>query len=619
VSLFEGETLENNQENPGSSLEELEALVAGMARVGSCFSPGFSPDGERLAFVSDLGGVLQVWTVATGGGWPDLVTALEDPVGKVAWSPEGSRLAFSAAPGGGMNAQVYVVRPDGTGLRRLTDGGKENNQLDGWTPDGAYLMVSSNRRRGDAMDAYLLDPDGGFRFVAESPGIGNLTDVSRDGRWGVLYRMQSRGDSDLFLVDLRAGGEVLLTPHEGPGSFHSGRFSPDGRAVYLVSNEGRDLAAFARVKLSGTGEPGPIEVIAARDDAELESFALRRDGTEAALVWNVAGRSELAFVDLKDGRQIAGPPPPAEVVSGLSWSEDGGSLALCASGAATPMDVYVIQHPSGSARRVTRSPHAGVDLSVLARPRLVRFPSHDGLEVSGWLYEPPGAGGPWPTVLSFHGGPEGQERPAFKDVYQALLARGIAVFAPNVRGSSGFGKEFVNLDNGPLRGDAVRDIEACVKYVVGEGVAERGRVGIMGGSYGGYMTMAGLTEYPDLFAAGANLYGVVNFETFFANTEPWMAAISKVEYGDPETQAEMLRELSPIHKLDRVKAPTLVLHGANDTNVPVVEAEQVVEGLSERGVPVEYVLFPDEGHGFRKTENRIRAALAVVRWFVEHL
>ena len=229
------------------------------------------------------------------------------------------------------------------------------------------------------------------------------------------------------------------------------------------------------------------------------------------------------------------------------------------------------------------------------------------------------ATGPGPLVLSFHGGPEGQERPGFNSTYQALLARGMAVFAPNVRGSSGFGKTFVNLDNGALRENAIKDIKASVDSVVNAGVADPRRIGIMGGSYGGYMVMAGLTEYPELFAAGANLFGIVNFETFFKHTQPWMAAISTIEYGNPETEAEMLRRLSPIHRIDRIKAPTIVLHGANDTNVPVVEAEQVVENLKKRNVPVEYVLFPDEGHGWRKLPNRIRSAVAIVRFFETYL
>ena len=222
-------------------------------------------------------------------------------------------------------------------------------------------------------------------------------------------------------------------------------------------------------------------------------------------------------------------------------------------------------------------------------------------------------------MISFHGGPEGQERPRFRSDYQALLAAGIGVFAPNVRGSAGFGKRFVNLDNGALRYGAIEDIEACAAYLVDNRIADPDRIGIMGGSYGGYMTMAGLAWYPELFAAGANLFGVVNFETFFRDTEPWMAAISTVEYGDPESEAELLRDLSPIHRVDRVRAPTIVLHGANDTNVPVVEAEQVVASLERRGVPVRYVLFPDEGHGFRKTENRITATSEIVRWFDAYL
>ena len=210
--------------------------------------------------------------------------------------------------------------------------------------------------------------------------------------------------------------------------------------------------------------------------------------------------------------------------------------------------------------------------------------------------------------------------PCTNDSQQVVITISGAATPTNVwRLDPGFGKTFVNLDNGALRFDGIKDIEATVKFVTESNLAEAGRIGIMGGSYGGYMGMAGLTDYPDLFAAGANLFGVVNFATFFANTEPWMAAISTVEYGDPVKDKELLEQLSPIHKVDRVIAPTIVLHGANDTNVPVVEAEQVVENLQERGVPVKYVLFPDEGHGWGKVENRVTSDVEIVRWFEEHL
>lgn len=600
--------------------DELETRIATMARVGGAWSPSFSPDGSRLAFVSNLSGQPQVWTIPTSGGFPELVTPLEDPVGQVRWSPGGALLAFSVAPGGGMNEQVWVSRPDGTGLRLLTPGGRETNRLSGFTRDASRLLLASNDRSGATIDAYLLDPLTGEPTArTNAPGSNGYTDVSCDGRFALLSRLVQRGDNDLLLVDLETGAELLLTPHERPATFGGGVFSPDGRTVWLSSNAGRDLAAFARIRLAPNGRPGPIETVAARDDAELSGFEIDESGLTAALAWNVAGRSELAFVDLATGRSRPGPALPSEIASGLVFSPDGTKLAMVLSGSTSPMDVWVFDRAKGSLRQLTRSPHAGVDLASLVKPELVRFPGRDGLPLTGWLYRPAGASGPGPLVLSFHGGPEGQERPSFRSDYQALVSQGISVLAPNVRGSSGFGKRFVNLDNGALRKGAVDDIAASVDYVVKSGLADPKRIGITGGSYGGYMTMAGLAAFPDLLAAGANLFGIVNFATFFRNTEPWMAAISRTEYGDPETEAAMLRDLSPIHRLDRVKAPTLVLHGANDTNCPVIEAEQVVDHLKERGVPVKYVLFPDEGHGWRKTSNRIRSTVEVTRWFVRYL
>lgn len=602
------------------SAGDLEELVTLMARVGSCYSPSFSPPGDRLAVICTLSGSPQVWTVPVEGGWPTQVTAFDDPVGSVVWSPRSDLLAMSVAPGGGMNSQIFLMRPDGLGRRRITDGGKDNNWLGRWSDDGGLLTLSSNRDDPQAMDSYVYDiQKKKLRLLVKNQGIGSIEAISRDGRKVIVSRMVSRGDDNLYLFDTGDRRETLLTGHDGPGRFDNGRFSPDGSTLYLISNLDRDRTAFARLRLDAPATARRIEVLAQRDDAELQSFEITPDGGTAALLWNVAGRSELEFVDLGTGQTTPGPVLAAEIASGLTFSPDGQLLAMTMSGATAPADVWVLDRRVDRMRQVTRSPHPGVDLATLVPPLLIRFPAHDGLELSGWLYRPAGASGPGPTVLSFHGGPEGQERPRFRSDYQALLTRGITVFAPNVRGSAGFGKRFVNLDNGALRKNGVRDIRACVENLVVAKVAEPGRIGIMGGSYGGYMVMAGLTRYPDLFAAGADLFGVVNFETFFAQTEPWMAAISTKEYGDPATEAEMLRELSPIHDIDKVTAPTIVLHGANDTNVPLVEAEQVVRELKERGIPVEFVLFPDEGHGFRKTNNRIRSTVSIVRWFDTYL
>jgi dipeptidyl aminopeptidase/acylaminoacyl peptidase len=609
--------------------DDLESAVARMARIGGSRSPSFSPDGRRIAFLSDRSGVPQVWMVASEGGEggePRQVTRLEDQVRGVEWSPDGQWLAFSVAPGGGLNEQIYLLKPDGppdgppdgqAPPRRITEGGQVNNQLAGWS--GRWLRFSANPKDPGSLDAYTYDSKTGeLKLVAVNPGIGRLTDLSADGKRAIVQRVKSRGDSNLYLIDIPSGREQLITPHTPPGAFEDGRFSPDGLTIYLGSNQDSDRIGLERVVIGKDGRPGPIQRIAGREDAELDDFEINDQGTAAAVVWNVGGRSELGFLGLASLELTPGPALPGEIVNSLEFSADGRSLLLELTGSKLPSDVWVLDIPPGKLRQVTRTPVEGVALETLVAPELVTFPAHDGLQLSGWLYRPGGAK-PGPVVISFHGGPEGQERPGFNTTYQALLSRGIGVFAPNVRGSSGFGKKFVNLDNGALRVNGVKDIKSCVDFLVGRGIADPGRIGIMGGSYGGYMTMAGLTEYPDLFAAGANLFGIVSFETFFSHTQPWMAAISTIEYGDPVKEKDLLRQLSPLSKLERVKAPTLVLHGANDTNVPVVEAEQVVDNLKKRGVPVEYVLFPDEGHGFRKIPNRVRSAVSIVRWFERHL
>lgn len=603
-------------EPPGD--EAIRELVRAMAKVGGAFGASFSPDGSEIAFLTNLSGSPQVWRMPVAGGYPEMVTSFDDPVGGVEWSPDGKWLALAVAPGGGLNSQVVLVRPDGTGARRLTAGGRENNWLARWLDDGSAVAISSNVDDPAAMNCYLLSVGGEMKLVARNKGIGTIVGVSKDGKRVLVNRVVSRGSNDLWLVDVEKGSEILLTPHEGPGSF-AGELSPDGRTVFMSSNRDRDLLAFGRVTVAD-GKASPIEILVERPDAELESFAIDEAGRNALLSWNVAGRSELEVVDLKSmsRRPVAG--LPGDTAGGMEFSPDGSLVVFSASGATRPTDLYVLDVAAAKVvRRLTKSPHPGVDLEALVGPELIRYQAHDGLELSGWLYRAKGVTGPGPVVMSYHGGPEGQERPTFRSDYQALLARGISVFAPNVRGSSGFGKRFVNLDNGALRVDAVRDIKSTVDWLVASGTADPRRIGIAGGSYGGYMVMAGLAEYPEEIAAGANLFGVVNFATFFAHSEPWMAAISKVEYGDPDTEAEMLASISPINKVDRVVAPTIVLHGANDTNVPVIEAEQVVENLEKRGVPVKYVLFPDEGHGWRKTVNRITSTVEIANWFTEHL
>jgi len=594
--------------------------VAAIASIQAASGASFSPDGSKVVFTSNASGSPQVWIAPAAGGPAVQITKLTEPVQGVLWSPTGDRLLYGVAPGGGLNTQLYVSRSDGSDAKMITAGGETNNRFAGWTRDGRWVKLGTNRFNPSELDAFLLDPTTGeTRAVGSGKGLDTIVDVTRDGRFALVGRTVSRGDNNLILVDLATNQETLLTPHTPPAQFGWGEFSPDGRRVYVFSNATTDLMSYGVIALDAGGKPAPLEVIAERADAEADGGVLSNDGRLAVLRWNVAGRSELAYLDTTTGKLKPGPKLPGDLIGGPLFSEDDRKLALSLISAAAPTDVWAVDVATGRTTQVTRSGHAGVELASLVRPTLVTYKAHDGLPLSGWLYRPPGAKGRGPVVFIYHGGPEGQARPTLSADVQALVARGISVFLPNVRGSTGFGKRFVNLDNGPLRTDGVKDIKATTDALVAQGIADPKRLGIMGGSYGGYMVMAGLTEFPDMFAAGANLFGIVNFETFFKHTQPWMAAISTVEYGDPATQADMLKSLSPIYKLDRVKTPLMVLHGANDTNVPVIEAEQIVQRLKARGVPVEYVLFPDEGHGWVRLPNKIRSTTALADFFEQKL
>lgn len=593
------------------SSEDIAKKIEAMAKVGACNSPSFSPDGKEIAFISNISGLPQLWKIPSTGGWPIQLTNFDDPVSSASWAPNKNKIAFQLAPGGGMNSQIYLINSDGTGLEQITPGGKTNNWVGVWSRDGNYLAYSSNQSNPAGMDCYFYNfKNSSSELIVENQGIGVISDINKDNSQSLLYRLVSRGSNDVYVVDKKRN-ETLLTKHSGPGTFY-GKFSPKGE-IYMASNLDRDLIAFGKV------ENKEIKILSERTDSELEDFVINKAGTMALLVWNTGGRNQVSLFDLQNENELRLFEMPVELISLSDFSNDDQYFLFTGNGSREPSNIWIYDLQNDSYKKLTESPHPGIKLEELVSPKLVKFKSFDGLELSGWLYKPDTGNEPYPTVISYHGGPEGQSRPYFSYSFQALISQGIAVFAPNVRGSSGFGKRFVNLDNGALRINGVKDIESCYNYIVSSEFSDSEKVGIMGGSYGGYMVMAGITEYPDMFAAAANLFGVVNFQTFFQNTEPWMAAISKVEYGDPDIEGEMLKDLSPIHKVDVIKTPTIVLHGANDTNVPVVEAKQVVENLEKRNIPVEYVLFPDEGHGWRKTANKVTSTISIVNWFKLYL
>ena len=596
----------------------LAAKVEALAKLKSASLPSASADGRLFVYLSNVTGSPQAWIFDRASGATRQLTDLPDAVTNVSWSPTGEWIAYEVAPGGGLNTQIFIVRPDGSGTRRLTAGGEDNNGLNGWSDDGRTVLLNSSRFHPAARDAAAIDVvTGKWTMLTVNKGLNNIG--QSNARSVLVDRVLDRGNSDTFLIDRRTRRATLLTRHEGKAESRAIGITPDSRTAFVVSDVGRDLAAVGRIPIDASGKPGPIEYVAERSDGIAERGELSEDGKILVVAWNVAGRSVLELYDARTLEKLATPALPIATVGAIELTRDGKQMLLVGGAPNTTTDIYVYDIASDRLGRLTNSPHEGVDLASLVTPRLITYAADDGTPLSGWLYEPRGSTGPFPMVFVYHGGPEGQSRPMLSADVQALAASGIAVFLPNVRGSSGFGKAFMAMDDKEKRVNSVADIKASTDALVKQGIADPARLGIMGGSYGGYMVMAGMTEYPDMFAAGANLYGVVNFDSFFKHTQPWMAAVSTTEYGDPVKEKAMLASLSPLNKLERLKGALFVLHGANDTNVPVIEAEQIVADLKKRGVPVRYTLFSDEGHGWRKIPNRVRSTTEITDFFVTHL
>jgi dipeptidyl aminopeptidase/acylaminoacyl peptidase len=591
-------------------------------------APVPSPDGRMLAWISDRDGRPRAWVAplppdgspVVEPAWP-LPTDGEDgvpwDVQRLSWSPDGYWLACQLAPGGGERTRVRLITPDGAETQDLAPSAAAVT-LGSWSPRGRQLGITIfGAGSGDGV-ACLVDVRDGTSTMLTSGPAAVVCAVSGDGMRAVV-RVGCRGARRLELFDLRSGRCTELLPG-GTANVADARFGVTGGQLFVHSDAGAERPALLAVGLNGDAEPSLPHLVAGRDDADLDLVALDPAGARAALVWNVDGRSEVDLLDLRSGIAEPLPCPPGDVVTGAAFTRDGRALLVGNEGPTVPPTIT----------RLSLDDHEGVPVTPLlpAAPRaaehlvdpvLHQFAGEDGLPLTGWLFRPASAFGATPTLIWLHGGPEAQERPIFQPLFQALLAEGVAVFAPNVRGSAGYGRSFSQADDLERRFVAITDVRAAVESLVAAGLADPLRIGVSGRSYGGYLTLVALAWFPELFRVGVDVCGISDFATFYAQTEPWIAAAATTKYGHPEADAGLLRELSPIHSVDRIGAPLLVVHGTYDTNVPIVEAEQIVEALQQRGASPGFLLFEDEGHEVHSTANRVVFVREVVRWVTAHL
>lgn len=574
--------------------------------------------GEGMLVSTRFGQTNQLHRVRSPLGMREQLTFRSEPVGEAHVPPVSNPTGFvlSSDAGGAEFHQYYHYQLDTGKSRRLTDG---HSRYSGfvWARDGSVFAYATTERNGRDNDVHVRDLAGNrYATVEAREGLWVPLDFSADGGRLLLLEYLSANRSRLFELDIATGQVRSLLDDSVEAAFGLAQFDAAGN-VYFVANMGAEFMRLHRLD----HRTRRIEVLTADVPRDVELFHISPLGGHLAYTINEDATSRLVVTTLPERRFVALPEVPYGVIRGLQFSPDGGRLGVTLAQPTAPMDVFVVNLRSRSVAAWTKGETGGLDPGQFVAPRLIRYPSFDDRQIPAFVFTPPGPG-PHPVVVYIHGGPESQYRPTLSTNFQYLVRElGIAVVAPNVRGSRGYGKTYLKLDDGRLREDAVRDIGALLDWIADQGEFDEARVGVWGVSYGGYMVLASLVHFGDRLAAGAASVGISNFVTFLENTQAYRRDLRRAEYGDerdPEMRA-FLEGISPLGHADAITTPTLISHGMNDPRVPVAESEQLVTMLERHGVPVWYVLAHDEGHGFRKRRNRDYLNAVTMLFFQTHV
>jgi dipeptidyl aminopeptidase/acylaminoacyl peptidase len=588
--------------------------------LGSPLGHVWSPDGKSVLISSDQSGVFNVYALPVGGRpvAQPLTSSKTDATYGASYFPSDARVIFTADQGGNELNHVYLRERDGS-IRDLTPGAKTKASFQGWSADGRTFWVASNERDPKTFDLYAYGTDDyARRMVFQNSGY-DIGAISKDGRTLALSKQRTSADTNLYLVDLAArSAPKLITEHQGNIDYGVAEFTPDGRSlIYRTDEDGEFMQAWTYDLASGTKRPlikaeWDVTNVAHSPSGRYRVSALNADASTKLTIHDAAGK----VVALKG-------LPPGDV-TGVRFNRDETMVALTVNGSTSPTDIYVGDLRTGQTRRLTRALNTAIEQAHLVESEVVRFKSYDGVIVPGILYKPKGvsAANPAPAIVLVHGGPGGQARRTYNAQVQHLVNQGYAVFDINNRGSSGYGKTFFHLDD-KRHGDAdLKDVVASKSFLQSMPWVSKQKIAIMGGSYGGYMVAAALAFQPGVFDAGINIFGVTNWTRTLQSIPPWWAAMKESLYdemGDPATDAERHRAISPLFHAKNINKPLLVVQGKNDPRVLQIESDELVAAVKANGTHVEYLVFPDEGHGFQRKANRISASEAYLRFLDQHL
>lgn len=595
--------------------------LSNFLNIRSATAPMFSNDEREIYFRTSITGTSQIWKIGDSGGWPDQVTFFDSRVSSFSICPNEDIIAFTRDEGGNEQFQIYFLHPENNRIERITTRDDCRYGFSFWSETQPYFYYTSNERNRRFTDIYRYNYDTGESEIVYQADFSNYPQsISPDDKFLIISRSHSNYNNDLLLYDLETKTEkVILATEEGDeDNSVSGNtlWLRDSRGFFLTSNMNRDFRNIA-LYLIDEGSFKYIDEIPEYDyvvnpallNHDYSIRDISKDGKYLAYVININGEFSLRIADFHSKSLVPVPEKlNRSIISTFRFSKNSEKAVLNFNTPIENSDVWILDLAQNYLNRLTYSSLGGINPDIFVEPVLMSTNSFDGLNISGFLYLPKNHdGGKLPVIIDIHGGPEGQSVASFNSLVQYFVNQGFAVFDPNVRGSTGFGKTFASLDNVELRENSVKDIIAFVDMLDSTGFIDTENVIVKGGSYGGYMVLACMTLYPDVFAGGINIVGISNFITFLENTADYRRKNREAEYGSLENDREFLMRISPIRRIENIRAPLMLIHGVNDPRVPVGEADQVYERLKAIGRRVEYLRYDDEGHGLSKLSNRFDA------------
>ena len=580
----------------------------------------FSADEKRILFHSNESGIFNAYTLSVTGGKPVALTrSTTDTTFAVSYFPNDDRILYTRDKSGDENNHLYVRELDGS-EKDLTPGDKLKASFAGWRPDGSAFFVASNERDPKVFDLYRYDAKTYTRTLFyKNEQAYSLGPISRDEKWIALNKTNTTLDGDVYLFDVSKAETKHLTPHTGAISFNAATFDPSSQRLFLLTNEGSEFA-FLRTYDVATAVMKDHE----KANWDVVSTYFSRDGRFRVTAVNQDGSIAIRVVEGVDEKAVKLPVLPGGEIRGVTFSKSGGRMAFYLNGDRSPNNLYVYDLKNKQSRALTQSLSKEIDPKDLVEAQVVRFKSFDGMVIPNIYYKPHGASATnkVPALVYVHGGPGGQTTRGYSAQIQYLVNHGYAVLGINNRGSSGYGKTFFGADDRKHGREPLWDCIEAKTYLASLGYIDAERIGIIGGSYGGYMTLAAMAFRPEAFKVGVNIFGVSNWLRTLESIPPYWESFRKSLYeeiGDPVKDREMLIAASPLFHAKEIKKPLIVIQGANDPRVIKPESDDIVEAVKKNGVPVEYVVFADEGHGFSKKKNSIEANRKILEFLDKYL